>query len=204
MADYGHFSTVKQHLEEFLRLIGRLGRFFEHCFQLEICHLSNYPLPIYQGTQSKKTHQKFMTEKDILLISAYLIISTDVIQGNKQKSFTYWERVHRYFHEHKKFESTRNSNSLLKRWSIIKLVVNKFCGNYAQIEARSQSGVNDQVKTLKFEEYVEDIKVRDKKRQEEKDRLYAQEQHRLTFEEEKNRIKNENFNLKEVKKKKEL
>ena len=45
--------------------------------------------------------------------------------------------------------------------------------------------------TLKFEEYMEDIKVRDKKRQEEKDRLHAQEQHRLAIEEEKNRIKNE-------------
>ncbi|KAK3221483.1 hypothetical protein Dsin_008508 [Dipteronia sinensis] len=161
---------------------------------------------------------------------------------NEQKSVTYWERVHRYFHEHKKIESTRNSNSLMKRWSIIQLVVNNFCGNYAQIEARSQSGVNEQdqicqamelyksdnevgdifvgferpmrrkaskerarnekgkrivdmsaASTLKFEEYVEDVKVRDKKRQEEKDRLYALEQHQLTVEEEKNRIKNENF-----------
>ena len=80
----------------------------------------------------------------------YPHISTNVIQGNEQKSVTYWERVHRYFHERMKFESTRNANSLMKRWSIIQLAINTFCGNYAQIEARSQSGVNNQDKVISF------------------------------------------------------
>ena len=102
-----------------------------------------------ESNQRRRT-KNFTADEDILLISAYLNISTDAIQGNEQKSVTYWERVHRYFHEHKKFASTRNANSLMKRWSIIQLAVNKFCGNYAQIEAMSQSGVNEQDKIISF------------------------------------------------------
>ncbi|KAK2662628.1 hypothetical protein Ddye_001202, partial [Dipteronia dyeriana] len=79
---------------------------------------SAYDLPneyLYQSeaTQNieKEPNQRrptkyFTTEEDILLISAYLNISTDVIQRKEQKSVTYWERVHHYFHEHTKFEST--------------------------------------------------------------------------------------------------
>ncbi|KAK1578401.1 hypothetical protein Q3G72_029987 [Acer saccharum] len=165
--------------------------------------------------QRRRT-KNFTTDEDILLISAYLNISIDAIQGNEQKSVTYWERVHRYFHEHKKFPSTRNANSLMKRWSIIQLAVNTFCGDnevgdtFVGLErpmgrkASKERVRNEKGKrivdmsassTLKFEEYMEDIKVRDKKRQEEKDRLHAQGQHRLTIEEEKNRIKNEKLQL---------
>ncbi|KAK4846132.1 hypothetical protein QYF36_013458 [Acer negundo] len=57
---------------------------------------------------------------------------------------------------------------------------------------------------LKFEEYVEYIKVRDKKRQQENDELYAQEQHRLAIEEEKNRIKNEKLQFERSKKEEKI
>ncbi|KAJ0111154.1 hypothetical protein Patl1_01974 [Pistacia atlantica] len=52
----------------------------------------------------------------------------------------------KYFHKYKNFESERTQVSLMNHWSTIQLATNKFCGCYAQIESRNQSGVNEQDK----------------------------------------------------------
>ncbi|CAL8992592.1 unnamed protein product, partial [Prunus brigantina] len=83
-------------------------------------------------------------KEDNLLLSAWLNVSLDAVQGNKQKSGTYWKRIWEYFHEYKSFVGDRTTNSLMHRWSTIQLAVNKFCGWYAQIEQRQQSGLNEQ------------------------------------------------------------
>ena len=88
----------------------------------------------------------FTIEEDLLIVSAWLNISLDAIQGNEQKHKAYWTRLWEYFHKYKNFASERSQVSLMNRWSTIQLVTNKFCGCYAQIESRNQSGVIEQDK----------------------------------------------------------
>uniref|UniRef100_A0A5B7BBA1 Myb-like domain-containing protein n=1 Tax=Davidia involucrata TaxID=16924 RepID=A0A5B7BBA1_DAVIN len=111
---------------------------------------STEPSQISTQTESttKKTQRSgnFRNEEDMLLVSAWLNISLDAVQGNEQKSKKYWERIWEYFHKYKKFTSERSPNSLMHRWSAIQLSVNKFCGCYVKIETRHQSGLTEQDK----------------------------------------------------------
>lgn len=96
----------------------------------------------------KKTPRggNFTVEEDILLISAWLNISMDAIQGNEQKHKTYWIRIEEYFERERKSATRRTPNSLMNRWSLIQLGTNKFCGFLASIESKHQSGVTEQDK----------------------------------------------------------
>ncbi|KAF7143236.1 hypothetical protein RHSIM_Rhsim05G0092900 [Rhododendron simsii] len=113
------------------------------------------------GSTSKKPQRggNFTDEEDKLLVSAYLNISLDAVQGNDQKRKTYWRRVWDYFHEHKSFISERNENSLMNRWSAIQLSVNKFCGCYAQIELRHQSGMTEEDKVSEAKTYYKSLET---------------------------------------------
>ncbi|KAI8558288.1 hypothetical protein RHMOL_Rhmol04G0079700 [Rhododendron molle] len=113
------------------------------------------------GSTSKKPQRggNFTDEEDKLLVSAYLNISLDAVQGNDQKRKTYWRRVWDYFHEHKSFVSERNENSLMNRWSAIQLSVNKFCGCYAQIELRHQSGMTEEDKVSEAKTYYKSLET---------------------------------------------
>ena len=96
----------------------------------------------------KKTPRSgnFCIEEDELLVSAWLNISLDAVQGNEQKHTAFWTRVHAFFHKHKKFSSERSQKSLANRWSAIQLATNKFCWCLSQIESRHQSGMTKQGK----------------------------------------------------------
>ncbi|KAL7226869.1 hypothetical protein ACSBR1_021857 [Camellia fascicularis] len=112
-----------------------------------------------QNTQKKPQRGgNFTIEEDKLLVSAWLNISLDAVHGNEQKRSTYWKRVWDFFHEHKKFESNRNENSLMNRWSTIQLAMNKFCGCYAQIESLHQSGINEDDKICKAKIMYKELK----------------------------------------------
>ncbi|XP_058184010.1 uncharacterized protein LOC131301649 isoform X2 [Rhododendron vialii] len=95
---------------------------------------------------ARKRGGNFSIEEDNMLVSAWLNISLDAVQGNGQKHKTFWIRVWEFFHENKTFTSERNDNSLMNRWSTIQLSTNKFCGYLAQIEAAHQSGMTEQDK----------------------------------------------------------
>ncbi|KAF7145479.1 hypothetical protein RHSIM_Rhsim04G0125600 [Rhododendron simsii] len=118
------------------------------------------------GSTSKKPQRgsNFTNEEDKLLVSAYLNISLDAVQGNDQKRKTYWRRVWDYFHKHKSFVSERNENSLMNRWSAIQLSVNKFCGCYAQIELRHQSGITEEDKLRYQLKWLEDFERKKRKK----------------------------------------
>ncbi|KAJ0041018.1 hypothetical protein Pint_28053 [Pistacia integerrima] len=63
----------------------------------------------------------FTVEEDLLIVSAWLNTSLDVVQGNEHKLKTYWARLWEYFHKYKNFESERTQVSLMNRWSTIQL-----------------------------------------------------------------------------------
>jgi hypothetical protein len=94
--------------------------------------------------------KNFSEEEDILLVSGYLNVSKDPITGRDKKDGTFWERVWKYFHKNKKFESDRNWSSLKHRWGIIQKEVNVFQAYYDAVERKNQSGKtsDDKVNSL--------------------------------------------------------
>ncbi|KAL7221746.1 hypothetical protein ACSBR1_023651 [Camellia fascicularis] len=88
----------------------------------------------------------FTIEEDNLNVLAWRNTSLDVVHGSAQKHKIYWSRVYEYSHKNKIFNSKRNVNSLMHRWSTIQLGTNKFCGCFSQIESRHQSSINEEDK----------------------------------------------------------
>lgn len=94
----------------------------------------------------KKRGEAFSADEDMHLVSSWLNISLDVVQGTDQTHQSFWARVWGYFHKYKNFESERDEKSLMQRWSKIQQATNKFHDCFSQIENRQQSGVNEQDK----------------------------------------------------------
>ncbi|ESR49634.1 hypothetical protein CICLE_v10033751mg [Citrus x clementina] len=86
----------------------------------------------------KKRGEAFSADEDMHLVSSWLNISLDAVQGTNQTHQSFWAR---------NFESERDEKSLMQRWSKIQQATNKFHGFFSQIENRQQSGVNEQDKT---------------------------------------------------------
>lgn len=76
--------------------------------------------------EKRQRTKNFTKQEDELLISAWQNVSMDPITGIDQTTGTYWQRVHSYYMKHKDFESDRTWGSLMHRWSVIQLGVNKF------------------------------------------------------------------------------
>jgi hypothetical protein len=88
--------------------------------------------------KEKKRRKKFNVDEDKLLMSAWLNVSQDPIQGVNQAYNIYWGRIHHYFHANKNFDSNRSQISIMNRWSDIQHDVNVFCGCLSRIEARTK------------------------------------------------------------------
>jgi hypothetical protein len=67
----------------------------------------------------------FTNKKDLMLSDSWLAVRQDSICGAQQKGKVYWPKVNQEFHEkhlHKPYliYSTRNKESVKKRWDYIK------------------------------------------------------------------------------------
>jgi hypothetical protein len=98
-------------------------------------------------SKMKGRSKNFNEDEDNLLVSAWLNVGQDPVDGNQQKYATFWGRVETYYHEHRTFESDRNWSSLKHRWGTIKKEVSLFCGFHETVERRNESGKtsNDKV-----------------------------------------------------------
>ncbi|PVH64915.1 hypothetical protein PAHAL_2G383400 [Panicum hallii] len=95
----------------------------------------------------KKVAQRgksFSKEEDRALCSAFLHVSTDAIIGTNQTAAGYYARMHQHFKENVEVSCKRTQVSIENRWTTIQKAVNKFCGFYAAIERRNESGKNEQ------------------------------------------------------------
>lgn len=101
---------------------------------------------VSQTSTKKVRGASFTIQEDQVLISAWLNTSIDSIQGNEQKSATFWERITEYYHQYKVFESDRSQQMLNQRWQKIQKYVNKFSGCIAGINQRNESGKTEQDK----------------------------------------------------------
>ncbi|TVU26563.1 hypothetical protein EJB05_29116 [Eragrostis curvula] len=101
---------------------------------------------MHQGA-AKGRSKSYSVDEDTLLVSAWLNVSLDPIQGVDQSRSTYWKRIYDYFHANKTFDSDRTQGSLMNRWSGIQHDVNAFAGCLSRIETRNQSGctVDDKI-----------------------------------------------------------
>ncbi|KAI8001376.1 hypothetical protein LOK49_LG09G02434 [Camellia lanceoleosa] len=102
--------------------------------------------PQIETTEKSQRGRNFTTEEDSMIISAWLNISLDPVQGNEQQSKAYWLRVWEYFHQFKTFSSSHSQTSLMNRWSAIQLATNRFNGCFAQIQRLNQSGKTEKEK----------------------------------------------------------
>ncbi|PUZ75960.1 hypothetical protein GQ55_1G252100 [Panicum hallii var. hallii] len=108
--------------------------------------------PVIRSTPSARPNQKrlknFNEQEDQLLVSAWLNISTNPIQGANQTKGSFWTGTYDYYHSNKEFTSDRSQSSLLHRWKGILQNVNKFCGTVTRIDGRNQSGITFQDKNI--------------------------------------------------------
>jgi hypothetical protein len=107
---------------------------------------SRNPCPVASKGSQRRT-KNFTDEEDQLLVSAWLNVGMDPIQGVDQPHTSFWARIYEYFHANKSFQSDRTQGSLMNRWSGIQHDVNIFCHCVTRIQDRNQSGcsVDDKV-----------------------------------------------------------
>ncbi|XBH71874.1 hypothetical protein VPH35_099271 [Triticum aestivum] len=117
----------------------------EPLFEDELANQAVGPKP---KRKSKRT-KAYTAAEDKLLCECWRDIGQDPKTGVEQKHSTFWIRVHREFHERKKFPpyqivSTRGWVSISKRWRVIQQECNKFCATLESIKARPVSGTGMQ------------------------------------------------------------
>ena len=76
----------------------------ESCLKVEIVT----PNPIKRGGN-------FSVDEDNLLVSTWLNISMDVVQGIDQKVEKFWKKIWQYFCENNTYGTTRSTSSLQSR-----------------------------------------------------------------------------------------
>ena len=117
----------------------------EPLFEDELANQAAGPKP---KRKSKRT-KAYTAAEDKLLCECWRDIGQDPKTGAEQKHSTFWIRVHREFHERKKFPpyqfvSTRGWVSISKRWRVIQQECNKFCATLESVKARPVSGIGMQ------------------------------------------------------------
>ncbi|SPT20598.1 unnamed protein product [Triticum aestivum] len=117
----------------------------EPLFEDELANQVAGPKP---KCKSKRT-KAYTAAEDKLLCECWRDIGQDPKTGAEQKHSTFWIRVHREFHERKKFPpyqivSTRGWVSIYKRWRVIQQECKKFCATLESIKARPVSGIGMQ------------------------------------------------------------
>ena len=100
-----------------------------------------------QGGLGPKRLKNFSTKEDEILCSAYLNVSKDPIVAVNQSTGSYWARITAYCEEH---NCPRSKSSLQHRWGDIQKDTSRFCGFYAEVERKNQSGKSEDDKARNY------------------------------------------------------
>ncbi|SPT19929.1 unnamed protein product [Triticum aestivum] len=130
----------------------------EPLFEDELANQAASPKP----KRKSKRMKAYTAAEDKLLCECWRDIGQDPKTGAEQKHSTFWTRVHREFHERKKFSpyqfvSTRGWVSISKRWRVIQQECNKFCTTLESVKARPASGIGMQDMARGGKKAVEDV-----------------------------------------------
>ena len=90
--------------------------------------------------------RNFKQSEDEQICRSWLNISQDGAVGTDQDNNTFWNRIHAHYITNgtvgADMDMDRSEQAISSRWGEIQKCVNKFCGAFAQIEARERSGAN--------------------------------------------------------------
>ena len=101
--------------------------------------------------------------EDIVLISAWLNTSKDLVVGNEQKAMAFWKRIAAYFASSTKLAGLqkRETSHCKKRWGKINEGVCKFVGCYDAATKEKSSGQNENdVMKMTHKIFFNDYKVK--------------------------------------------
>ncbi|KAE8794622.1 DNA repair protein rhp54 [Hordeum vulgare] len=116
-------------------------------------------LPVQPNAKKNKRKSKrtkaYTQNEDKLLSECWRDVGQDPEIGSEQKASTFWQRVHRDFHECNKFKPYQMERkcglvSLGKRWRVIQQECNELCSTLESIEARPVSDID--MKDLVFQD----------------------------------------------------
>lgn len=97
-------------------------------------------------TKGGRRSKNFQIEEDEVVCKGWLAVSKDQLHGAYQSRTTFWGKVHAYYDDNNETRIPRTESSIMHRWLVIQLQVNKFCSCYEAIVRRNQSGTNTQDK----------------------------------------------------------
>jgi hypothetical protein len=101
--------------------------------------LQNYQKTPSQPKMKSTKKLNFSIEEDILLVNAWIITSTDPIQGTDKKGSKFWDRICMNSHENKKGNTVeRTVHSLSNRWSSIQKFTTNSVGTWHKLKQRIQ------------------------------------------------------------------
>ena len=95
---------------------------------------------------TSKRGGNFSVNEDLLLISAWLNISMDVVHGTDQKGERFWMKIWEYFCVNNTYGTRHSNTSLSSRWGNISRVTSRFAWFMAKIEAKNRSGATNEDK----------------------------------------------------------
>ncbi|KAL0002630.1 hypothetical protein SO802_016411 [Lithocarpus litseifolius] len=120
-----------------------------------LCGSQNPSMPIQSLSEveivtsnSTKRGGNFSVDEDLLLVSAWLNISTNAMHGTEQKGEKFWEKIWQYFCENNTYGTTRSVSSRSSRWGNISRETSRFAGFMAKVEAQNRSDTTDEDKLL--------------------------------------------------------
>jgi hypothetical protein len=112
-----------------------------------IDYLTYSNLNVNSAKKSQRS-KNLSSEKDCLLVSAWLNTSKDPITGIVQQTKQFWARVHAYFVKNGGNLNNHSQISISSRWQEINREVSKFVGFITQIENRQQSGMTEESRVM--------------------------------------------------------
>ena len=111
----------------------------------------------------RKERKKWSPSDDLVLISAWLNTSKDLVVGNEQKAGAFWKRIAAYYAASPKVErgDQREAIQCKQRWQKMNDLVCKFCGSYAAATRHKTSGQSESdVVKLAYEIFFNDHKIK--------------------------------------------
>ena len=98
-----------------------------------------------ESPRGRKERKKWSVSDDLVLISAWLNTSKDLVVGNEQKAGALWSRIAAYYAASPKVErgQQREAIQCKQRWQMMNDLVCKFCGSYEAATRHKTSGQSE-------------------------------------------------------------
>ncbi|KAF8084962.1 hypothetical protein N665_0691s0001 [Sinapis alba] len=98
-----------------------------------------------ESPAERRERRKWTPIDDLVLISAWLNTSKDLVVGNEQRCGTFWKRIAADYAASPKVAGSelREASNCKQRWQKINDIVNKFCGAFEAASREKSSGQNE-------------------------------------------------------------